>query len=62
MNFGPEIGARVEVIAIKLYGLKSAGSSSHKNLESILRHLGYKPCLASPETCMKPSVKLCGFK
>ena len=45
-----------------LNGTKYTGDSFHDHLVRGNRDLAFKPSLEYPHTCIKPSVKSCGYK
>ena len=50
------VGKRA-IIRRTLYGSKAAGRVFRKHLRSCMSHLNFKPCLADPDTWMRPAIK-----
>ena len=59
-TLGPEFGAdagKTALVVCVLYGLKSLGAAVCKNLGECISRLGYIPCLAYPDICLKAKVR-----
>ena len=62
---GPEFGSdagKTAFIVRALYGLKSAGASFRNHLADCMRHMGFVPCLADPDSWMLATEKPDGTK
>ena len=59
-TLGPEFGAdagKTALVVCVLYGLKSVGAAVCKHLGECISRLGYIPCLAYPDICLKAKVR-----
>jgi hypothetical protein len=57
---GPEFGDDAEnraLIVITLYGLKSAGAAFRNHLAECMKHLGWNPCHADSDLCIKAETR-----
>jgi hypothetical protein len=55
-EFGDDAGKRALIVRA-LYGLKSAGAAFRNHLVECMNHLGWNPCRAVRDLCMKAETR-----